>query len=162
MAKEVYMRSKSYVSVYPLPVTLLLLFSTGCCSPVGVAEKETSKLQHFPGATLVYQYSEVTGGSDERCVGAWVDRLYGTDHPLEEVVSFYSQTLPSDWRKDERFLNPTWVSPNKVLLFLIISSHVKNEAPEIPEHLIDSAMQTYRTVYIVRLSYSEGGRCRGF
>jgi hypothetical protein len=134
----------------------------GFCSPVDVPEKEMANLSHPPSATLIHQASEVDGGSDERCVGAHVDRLYGTDRSLEEIVSFYSQTLPSDWRKDERSPHPAWVSPNKVFLFLIISSYMKNEAPDIPEHLIDSAMQTYRTVYIVRISYSEGGRCRGF
>lgn len=148
------------------PLILLLPFLIGSCSStIDVAEGEMAKLQHPPGATLIRQASEVGIGSDDRCVGAFVDRLYGTDHSLEEIVNFYSQTLPSDWRRDKQSQEPTWVSPNKVFVFLIISSHIENEvfyADNIPENLIDSARQTYRTVYLVRLSYSEGGRCREF
>lgn len=87
---------------------LVVCFIVGCTYSGGRLKRESSdfieKLPTLPDSVLISESGQYTGGSDSRCDGYLISRLYGTNKSIENIVQFIeSEVLFEDgWSLDKR------------------------------------------------------------
>lgn len=114
------------------------------------------------GVVLIDKVTRGTYGSDDRCIGAYTEQLYGTELAFDDVLGFYEENLPADkWYKLEEYSPPPiWTSPTKHFA-LVVSSNV--EATFISCESIGHGREQFSTLYYVALSYvNNPAYCRAF
>ncbi len=147
-----------------LLTTLLVL--PGGCNAIGSLWPERplkSVLLGLPepsGVVLLGEHTSGFSGSDERCYGVRVDRVFGSDLPFDDVVAFYEESLPTnEWRSSDESLSiPSWISAGGHFA-LVVSPNAY--AGDIAAETILAERDGFRTLYYMSLSYMPNPRCRG-
>ena len=110
-----------------------------------------------PDVSLVDEVDGFFGGSDERCYGAYVDRLYGTESAFDDVLMFYEESMSSDgWQRDRTASGPVWMSSTRHFLLSVYS---EVDASRIPSESIETAQKQFPTLYGLALTYMVDPSC---
>lgn len=113
---------------------MLSLLASSCTNRITLdrdLRRMLAELPAMPDSDLLSEAWETGGGSDSRCDGRIVSRLYGTQRPIEDVVTYFQQEmLGREGWSDNRPIRPVRDIPYANLLhkdgYLLGVSRVEN------------------------------------
>jgi hypothetical protein len=162
---------RSRVSSYKTRILMAILVSTSllvvACAvvdawmPEKAAERVIETLPEPYGARLFDEIRRPALGSDERCTGASIERLYGVEVGFQDIEAFYEASMHDfGWQRAEKLMTPTWRSPTG---HFALAVYPDVDASFISNESIADARRQSSTVYVMVLSYvSDPEYCRAF
>jgi len=92
-----------------IPFLLLVIWLVSGCIPKETRLKQElaslmESLPDPPNSVLLSEAEDYTSGSDPRCSGCLISRLYGTNEPIETIVEFVEKEIlvQDKWSLDSR------------------------------------------------------------
>jgi len=168
--------SKARTMEYAIVLFLVLLFATGCAFKKTTLKRELShklkSLPEPPNSVLLSEVWDYGGGSDSRCDGYLVSRLYGTEELIEGIVEFVEDEIipQAKWSLDPRIrddkTNINLISRDGYLLG-VNTIELREELLRDPlfDHKEVTLDQPYKTVFlfnIVHIDSSQVNHCWGY
>jgi hypothetical protein len=140
-------------------IILLFLFTACQFSTANYSQQmeelvKTSQLTIPEDTILVTQKEGIDQGSQDGCYTVYVERLYGTQQPFDQVRLFYEQMLTADgWEKNTVLSDVTYARFDRTDGF-VLGVYDKETASRISRRQIEDARQKYATVYLVSAVYA--------
>jgi hypothetical protein len=134
----------------------VLMALTSCSSPVERAKRRVERvfadLQHPPQAVLVERVSDIGGGSDSKCWSAFTTALYGTNQSLEEILTFYTLSLPSQgWQVVE---TPGHFQLSDGTSLQLLPEWDAWASLAIPNEARKKSQEQFNTIFFLTIAYS--------
>lgn len=132
-------------------------------NPESVALQFAESLPLPSDTSLIATTSGVDQGSQDECYAGYTEQLYGTNIPIEEIVSFYHEYATHDgWTVNSDYSNDIRLSATKQglerYLFGVHPLAPRRSATELyptrlhPE-VVDEAFRKFTAVYIISTAY---------
>jgi hypothetical protein len=150
-------------------IAILIMFAlAGCSSGHDREEAAKQKFQSIPiivGNMELVVISGIAGGASDACYGGYVEALYGTNKPKEEVIDVYRQYAQDNhWTIDPEVSSDEYLAAdNQEEYFFSITlmnprADLELHPSKIDQKVIDDALGKFGTVYSLSVVYRPGWR----
>jgi hypothetical protein len=150
-------------------IAILVVFALVACSSGHDREEAAKqKFQSIPviaGNTEIVVISGIDGGASDTCYAGYVEALYGTNKPKEEVIDLYRQyAKDKHWTIDAEFSSDEYLAAdNQEEYFFSITlmnprADLELHPSRIDQKVIDNALARFNAVYSLNVVYRPGWR----